>query len=159
MKKIELEQAIAIIANIGVIASLIFVGLQVQQEATASRSATVLQLKDSWVQLNLVAATSVELADAMEVMDTQGWNAASFQERTFVTGFFRTLFHNWSNAYYHYQNGTLDEIQWGAYLREAATALESPIIRQVWSEWNFVYDDSFRVLIDDLLTKVDMEAD
>ncbi len=52
MKKIDLGQTIAIFANLGVIASLIFVGVQVQQGATATRSATVLQLKDSWVQLN-----------------------------------------------------------------------------------------------------------
>jgi hypothetical protein len=47
MKKIDLGQTIAILANVGVIASLIFVGVQVQQGATATRSATVLQLKDS----------------------------------------------------------------------------------------------------------------
>jgi hypothetical protein len=158
MKKIELGQTITILANLGVIASLIFVGVQVRQEAAATRSATVLQLKDSWVQLNLVSATSVELADAFHSVGEQGWNGASYRDRAFLEGFYRTLFHNWSNAYYQYQNGTLDETQWEAYLREAGWNAENPVVRQIWSEWGQVYDDSFRSLMDDLIAEVELEA-
>ena len=156
MKKIDLGQTITILANVGVIASLIFVGVQVSQEAAATRSATVLQLKDSWVQLNLAMATSVELAEAIQSVDEQGWNGASYIDKGLVTGLYRTLFHNWSNAFYQYQNGTLDQTQWGAYLREAGVNAANPNIRQVWSEWNFVYDDSFRGLMDELIADAEV---
>jgi hypothetical protein len=159
MKKIDFGQKITILANIGVIASLIFVGVQIRQEAAATRSATVLQLKDSWVQLNLVQATSVELADAFESVEERGWSGASYQDQIFLEGFFRTLLHNWSNAYYQYQNGTLDETQWGAYLREARWNAASPMVRQIWSEWNHVYDDSFRNLMDDLIAETSVPTD
>jgi hypothetical protein len=155
MKKIDLGQTIAILANLGVIASLIFVGVQVQQGATATRSATVLQIKDAWVQLNLAAATSVELADATQAIAEQGWNDATNRDRTLVTAFYRTLFHNWSNAYYQYQNDTLDENQWGAFVREARVSLENPNIRRVWADWNHIYDDSYRELMDGLIAEVD----
>ena len=56
----------------GIIGSLIFVGLEVRQGATATRSSTVLQLKDSWVQLNLANATSLELAQAWEQLEDKG---------------------------------------------------------------------------------------
>ncbi len=95
MKKIDLGQTIAILANLGVIASLLFVGVQVQQGATATRSATVLQLKDSWVQLNLAAATSVELAEAFRSVETQGWSDADYIAKELVGAFYRTLIHNW----------------------------------------------------------------
>ena len=36
MKKIDLGQTITVLANLGVIASLVFLGLQVRQEAAAS---------------------------------------------------------------------------------------------------------------------------
>ena len=156
MKKIDLGQTIAILANLGVIASLIFVGVQVQQGATATRSATVLQIKDAWVQLNLAAATSVELADATQAIAEQGWNDATNRDRTLVTAFYRTLFHNWSNAYYQYQNDTLDENQWGAFVREARVSLENPNIRRVWADWNYIYDDSYRELMDGLIAEVDI---
>ena len=153
MKKIDLGQTIAIIANVGVIASLIFVGIQVQQGATATRSATVLQLKDSWVQLNLASATSADLAEAFQSVDTHGFNDADYSSKVLVESFYRTLFHIWSNAYYQYKNGTLDGEQWAPHLREAKNAIQTPAIRQIWSDWEFVYDDSFRNLMDDLIAQ------
>jgi hypothetical protein len=47
-----------VLGHVAVVGSLIFVGVQVQQAAAASRSATVWQLKDNRVQLNLAGATS-----------------------------------------------------------------------------------------------------
>lgn len=105
------------LGTVGVIASLIFVGVQVQQGAAATRSATVLQLKDSWVQLNLATATSMELSVAWRTVREDGWDA-DYHARDLVTGFFRTLLHNWSNAYYQYRNGTLEEDQWLPHFRE-----------------------------------------
>ncbi len=157
MKKIDVGQTIAILANVGVIASLIFVGLQVEQAAVATRSATVLQLKDSWVQLNLASATSVELADAYQVIETQGWKDADYRSKSLVTGFIRTLYHNWSNAYYQYNNDTLERLQWEPHLREVVGSANNPITRQVWSEWNHVYDDSFRKLMDYLIAESDLD--
>ena len=159
MKKIELGQTLSVLANAGVIASLIFVGIQVQQGAAATRSATVLQLKDSWVQLNLATATSPELADAFHELKTQEWKDASYQTRFHVAGFFRTLFHNWSNAYYQYRNGTLEQEWWAASLREAQENVKNPVVRQVWSDWSYVYDESFRKLMDDLIAELDKETD
>ena len=153
MKKIDLGQTIAILANLGVIASLIFVGVQVQQGALATRSATVLQLKDSWVQLNLASATSVELAEAFRSVETQGWNDADYIAKELVASFYRALFHNWSNAYYQYRNGTLDEDQWAPHLREAEASVQKPGMRDIWSGWGYVYDDPFRNLMDDLIAQ------
>ena len=153
MKKIDLGQTIAILANLGVVASLIFVGIQVQQGAAATWSATVLQLKDSWVQLNLASATSAELAEAFRLVETQGWDGADYSSKVLVASFYRTLFHIWSNAYYQFQNGTLDGEQWAPHLREAKNAIQTPSIRQVWSDWDFVYDDSFRNLMNDLIAQ------
>lgn len=159
MKKIDFGQMITALANVGVIASLIFVGVQVRQQAAATRSATMLQLKDSWVQLNLASATSVELADAFQSVEEQGWSGASYADRFMLEGLYRTLFHNWSNAYYQYQNGTLDETQWRAYLREARWNAENPVVRQIWSDWNHVYDDRFRGLMDGLISDTSVSID
>ena len=159
MKKIEVGQILTLLANVGVIASLVFVGLQVRQEVVATRSATVLQLKDSWVQLNLASATSVALADAMHAVETQGWKEADYRARRLVTGFYRTLFHNWSNAYFQYNNGTLDESQWAPHWRETVGSADNPIARHVWSRWNHIYDDSFRDLMEGLIAESDLDLE
>jgi len=158
MKKIDLGQTITILANLGVIASLVFLGMQVRQEAAASRAATFQQLKDSWVQTNLAEATSVDLANAFETAQTQGWEETSSVERRLLSGYIRTLFHNWSNAYYHYEDGTLDENQWESYVREMRSGMRNPLLLQVWSEWGFVFDDQFRELMNNILAESGAET-
>ena len=69
---LDKKATIELVGTVGVIASLIFVGVQIQQGAAATRSATVLQLKDSWVQLNLAGATSLDLAQAFTTGQTEG---------------------------------------------------------------------------------------
>ena len=147
---LDKKSVIDALGTAGVVASLIFVGVQVQQGAVATRSATVLQLKDAWVQLNLASATSLELAEAFETVEKDGWDADALA-RILVTSFYRALLHNWSNAYYQYRNGTLDEAQWLPHLREVKTNAKNPIMREVWYGWNHVYDDEFRKLMDDHL--------
>lgn len=140
------------LGTIGVIASLIFVGVQVQQGAAATRSATVLQLKDSWVQLNLAVATSPELSVAWKTVQEDGWDA-DYHASNLARGFYRALLHNWSNAYFQYRNGTLEEDQWLPHFREIERNVNNPVFTRVWSEWSYVYDDTFRDLVNDTLDR------
>ena len=84
---LDKRSVVDLVAAVAVVASPIFVGVQVQQGAAAMRSATVLQLKDAWVQLNLAAATSWELAGAFETIEKDGWDADR-QARDLVGSFY-----------------------------------------------------------------------
>ena len=134
-----------------IVASLVFVGVQIKQEADATKSAAVLQLKDSWVQLNLAQATSAELSEAFAQIGEQGWDTNK-RAQGLVEGFYRTLFHNWSNAYYQYRIGTLDQGQWTPHLREIEITLGKGFVKEVWADWQHVFDDEFRGLVNDLIS-------
>lgn len=139
-----------VLGHVAVVGSLIFVGVQVHQAAVVSRSATVLQLKDNWVQLNLAGATSPELIDAYDAVGAGGWESDA-RARGLVMAFERARLHNWSNAYYQYRNGTLEEDQWFPHLREIQHNAHNQILKKVWSEWDYAFDDEFRKLMDDTL--------
>lgn len=136
-----------------VVASLIFVGIQIKQTNDATRSATVLQIKDSWVQLNLAYATSPELVAAEHEVLTNGWDDASIQSQMLFAGTLRTLFHIWSNAYFQYQNGTLGEDQWAPIKREIIASMEHEAIKRVWTDVGYLYDDDFRTIVDQEIRK------
>jgi len=70
-----------------------------------------------------------------------------------VTAFERALLHNWSNAYYQYRNGTLEEEQWLPHLREIQHNAKNQILKRVWSEWDYAFDDEFRKLMNETLSK------
>lgn len=134
---LDKRATIELVGTVGLIASLIFVGVQIQQGAAATRSATVLQLKDSWVQLNLAGATSLDLAQAFTTVQTEGLGSDSNAD-SMVTSFYRALIHNWSNAYYQYENGTLEEAQWKPHLLEMQVNASNEVLVEIWREWSYV---------------------
>jgi len=135
-----------------VVASLVFVGMEVRQAAIETRSSTVLQVKDSWVQFNLAMMESQDLFESMQIVISDGREADP--EATFVVdAWLRALCHNWSNAYFHYQNGTLDEVQWMAHARDAEGAAQLEYFLDFWPEWRHVFDDGFVSFIDSAIAK------
>ena len=134
-----------------VVGSLVFVGIQIQQGAEATRSATVLQLKDAWVQVNLTWATSVELAEAFESARQNGIENVSAIELEMIGGMDRTTFHNLANAYYQFRIGTLEEEQWIPHLNEINTVYQFPTSINSWEKWKFLYDVPFQELMDNAI--------
>ena len=137
--------------TIGMIAGLIFVGAEIRQSTIATRAATVQQVKDAWLDFNLTVASSPELADAFQKGQGQGWAALESGEQLMVMSFYRSLFHNWSNAYTQFLLGTLERDQWVPHLRDAAPLATDSLGLEVWRQYNHVYDDRFRSLMDSLI--------
>lgn len=75
-----------------------------------------------------------------------GWDNASYRSRDMVSGFQRTRIHNWSNAYFQYQNGTLNEAQWIPIQRKITSASPDEAVRRVWADWSYIAEDEFRAL-------------
>ena len=135
-----------------VVASLVFVGMEVRQAAIETRSSTVLQIKDSWVQFNLAMLENQELFDSMQIVISNG--RESKPKATFIVdAWLRALFHNWSNAYFHYKNGTLDEVQWMAHARDAKVGVQDKYVHEFWAEWRHVFDDDFAKFIDNAIAE------
>jgi len=132
-----------------VVGSLVFVGIQIQQSGEAIRSATVLQLKDAWVQTNLAYATSVDLAEAFEAARQKGIENVSAVELELIGGMTRTTFHNLANAYYQFRIGTLEEEQWIPHLNEIEDFRNYQTMIHSWERWKFLYDEPFQKLVDD----------
>ena len=80
------------------VASLIFVGIEVRQNSIATRSATNASVKDSFREFNLVLASSPELAKAVtENADNPA--GAPPQAKFQMLAMWRALFHTWSNVH------------------------------------------------------------
>lgn len=134
----------------GVIASLVFVGLEVRQSAEATRAATVLQLKEGWAELNMVQMGNPEVIDALLLATQRGLDDIDPRSQLIVSAWGRTLMHNWSNAFYQYRAGTLDDEQWRALLRDMEGTSRFRVYWEVWDASGHIYDDSFRNLMDSL---------
>ena len=146
------KTVIEVVGTLGVMGSLLFVGVEVRQSAEATRAATVLQLKQNWVQLNLTYLEVPELAAAFPKMDSVGYANVDVRSRFLVTSAYMAIMHNWSNAYYQYRIGTLDDEQWLTILRDMAYESRRAKLWDIWDGREFLFDDPFRSLMDSLKT-------
>ena len=140
-----------VLGTLGMIAGLIFVGAEIRQSTIATRAATLQEVKSSWLDFNLVVASSPELGAAIQKGEELGWDSLASSERFMISGFYRSLFQNWSNAYAQYRLGTLDPEEWAPQLRDAAPLAQDPLGLEVWELYDHVFDDHFQALMDSLI--------
>ena len=151
------------IGIVGVIGSLIFVGLQVHQNTIATKAANNSAVADGFRELNLAIAASSALGDAL-VATEEDPEAATPQARMLALALWRAAFHNWSNAYRQHLNGTLDPELWASIVQEisAYSAIpptsehDTPVSRGragrwAWESERFLYSPDFRKFVDDTL--------
>ena len=152
------------IGILGVIGSLIFVGGELRQNAIATRAATNAEVSFAFVELNLMLASSPELARAFaENADDPA--AAPREAQILMMGAWRALFHIWSNAHRQHLNGTLDPAIYESVVQEISTysvgAMEThdnvdlvrrqALMNWAWQNERFIYNQEFQDFVDEIL--------
>lgn len=149
----------------GVIASLVFVGVEIRQNSVATRAATDAAVADGFRELNLVVASSPELVRALAA-NADDPAGAPGDEQIMIIALYRALFHVWSNVHRQHLNGTIDPHIYLAVLQEISTyAGQDPaadeiddierrqrMARWVWESERFVFNPDFRIFVDSILT-------
>jgi hypothetical protein len=164
MKRWSARNVVEAIGIIGVIGSLVFVGGELRQNAIATRAAMNSDVSVAFVDLNLMLASSPELARAFaEHADDPA--AAPRDAQIQMLGSWRALFHIWSNAHRQHLNGTLDPAIYESVIQEISTyavgAMEShnnadlvrrrALMNWAWQNERFIYNPEFQDFVDRLL--------
>lgn len=117
MKRWSARNVAEVFGILGVIGSLVFVGGELRQNAIATRAATNAEVSSAFVEINLMVASSPELAQAFaEHADDP--SAAPREAQMLMIGSWRALFHIWSNAHRQHLNGTLDPAIYESVVKE-----------------------------------------
>lgn len=148
----------------GVIASLVFVGVEIRQNSIATRAATDAAVADGFRELNLVVASSPELVRALAANADNPADAPG-DEQIMILALYRALFHVWSNVHRQHLNGTIDPNIYTAVLQEiSAYAGKDPAAADIddierrkrmatwaWESERFVFNPDFRIFVDSIL--------
>ncbi len=151
-----------VIGLVGIVGSLVFVGLEVKQNSVATRASTNAAVADAFIELNLVLASSPELARAV-VVSFDGPEKLLPEERILLLGMWRTVFHVWSNGHRQWTNETLAQVLYESIVSEISTygrnqdeSIEdidgrSRSMRWAWESERFVFNIEFRQFVDELM--------
>jgi hypothetical protein len=160
----KLNDWIQAVGLFALIASLIFVGIEVRQNSIATRSATNAAVKDAFREFNSVIASSPELAKAIAA-NGENPSDAPPKDRVQMLAMWRALFHVWSNVHRQHLNGTLDPALYDAVVQEismyAGNARGAETVddaerrarqmRWAWESDRFIFNLDFQIFVDGIL--------
>ena len=138
MKRFNLGQAITILANVGVIAGIVFLGVELRQNTTASRlEAASTHLAGSY-ELDLLLATDEDLSELLLTPEGERSEVEQFQYERFAFSVLRS----WETSYFLYRQSALDQEFWDAQAELIEGLLTGPF-EQYWRTNQQVFTASF----------------
>jgi hypothetical protein len=140
------------VAAVGVLASLIFLGLQTRDSAKAVRSATTQAVQENFSTW----CRSLAEHPALLAACAKGFaspSALSMDERLQFFVSFQSLVHSGENAFTQWRNGHLPEGVWTAYERPMALAMRTPGGLMFWRERRWIFSEAFQSKVDAAITR------
>lgn len=110
----SLEQAAylsQVIAGLAVLASLLFVGVQIRQNTRSQKVVAVNSLTAAIAAINVPAMESTALGEALDSV-FRDWNSATREQRIVAHFFLFSFFKLSESAWYQRRSDVLDEEQW-----------------------------------------------
>ncbi len=162
MARNEGRRALEVVGALGVIGSLVFVGLELRESSRATRAATDAEIAAQFVDINISIYTSDQLAaDFVTAGEAGHPSLAPAESRTRMLAFYRALFHIWSNTHRQYLNGTVNPLLFQGVQQELTQyavpespdvpAEENEVRRNMawaWESQRFIYNPVFQNLVD-----------
>jgi hypothetical protein len=139
----EISFVAGIITGIGVIISLIFVGLQLREQNRESRLAAIRQIS---LDLQRIADSMRDDPQMIEIWLqslTEGMESLDQVSGQRVTFFFTTLVRIWQDAFFQQRDGRLDEHTWISVERSWRSLAATKSFRQYWTHRSNTYSDEF----------------
>ncbi len=129
--------------GVAVVASLIYVGLQVRQNTKAVAASTYHSVSTAVADVGLRLSSNDPLLEAMEVSHADPDSLTTRQELR-LNALFRSTFRNWENIRHQNKQGFLDDDLWSGYHENIRDQLGSAYVRRWWSNNEFVFNPGFR---------------
>ncbi len=132
---------------LGVIGSLVYLGLQIHQNTRALKAGSNHAINDSFSAFLTLLVQTPEADRIMEAGVT-GIETLSADERSTFYSLLGILFGNFENAFFHYQQGMMDDDQWHRWCIAIGWYVGFPGVARWWSNRKVVCSDAFRELVD-----------
>ena len=152
MKKIDLGQTLSLIANVGVIAGILLLVYELNQNRAMMEAQVRQQISQGVVDGHLTVATNPDLSEIVvdfsercTTMDR--CDAEEFRFNQWSSATFRT----WENAHYQYRLGLYDETEFTAQKESWRGNLTRPGIANRWRLVRRSYSPEFAAEVDALL--------
>ncbi len=131
MKKLDLGQIVGLLANVGVIAGILLVAYELNQNREMTQAQTRNSITETIVGVQLTIATNNELQAAN--LKLNAGETISAAERSRLLNLWIAVFRIWENAHYQHRVGLYEDVEYFAQREVARNVLDStPLVREFW---------------------------
>jgi len=127
MDSAKLNDWLQVIGLFGVIASLIFVGLQMKQDREIALSETYQNRTATGVEILIGFNANAEFLDLMSMLQQGDARNLSFREQSILENMLRQGMNIYENAHYQYTHGFVDDEYWRRTENQIRKFLLTPI--------------------------------
>ena len=126
-----LQETLQILGGIGVIASMIYVAIQIRNNGRATRAATFQQLSSSMANGWLTVASNPEMVSLM-LRGSDDFDALDRVEKARMRFFIMGYARNFENAFFQHKIGTLKNKDWVGISADIHIIFSMPGTRKIW---------------------------
>lgn len=142
---------VAEIVGIGaIVASLVFVGLQMRQSHEIALVTLYQMRADAAREVMAISLENEDIVRAYERMDTDG-GELTYAEVYALESVMAVLLNHFENSHFLYQRGFLTEEHWQSDLANLSETLNDPMAREVWQDMRGIYRESYVKAIEEAL--------
>ena len=152
MKISAINEGVSLIANIGVIGSIVFLGLEMQQNTEMMQSQTrnsivenQLSFYERGIENSEIGATRDKINLDLDVEAT---------ERFQYTLYIQSQLRMWENEFYQYQIGLFDSDEFEARTNTWKQEMSVPANLGIWRSSENMYAPDFRIYLNELIDKI-----
>jgi hypothetical protein len=142
-----------LVAAIAVIVSLVFVGLQVQQNTTAVQSAAAQSVHENFAAWY----TAIQNEPALLDITTKGmrdYGTLTATEKAQFIAVFMSFCSHTQNAFYKFNDGSLTPELWRGWEYVSMNFFSTPGGKAFWSERSYMFADAFQHYVEqDIMTR------
>jgi hypothetical protein len=146
MKTSVLNEWLSLAANLGVIAGIVFLGVEIQQNTAVTRSAAAQEISNVSVEFFMRVAENSDLARVVKVATENPSELSEVEivQYEYVTG---AVFMLMEGAYKQFQLGYLPAAGWEPYEKLIKGFLSNPISRNWWVSSSTVFSPEFETMV------------
>ena len=155
----KLNERLTLIANLSVVAGVIFLATEMRQNTRAIQAQTRDAVTEKQMEYLGWLATSPELAAALVQSDTTKYDSLTSEARLHLIGYTIGQLREWENSFYQYENGLFGEEEidarrsvWRNFLSRTAGAATN---REIWGNYREGFTPRFRAEIDRLVAEAE----
>ena len=157
MKKIDFGQAVTVIANLGVIAGIVFLAVEISQNTRSQEIGAYQNLMDQIIQLN--RNWMYNPATSRLVRENFQSSLADLNEDDYevMSSYILLLYRYGDLAFHQHERGTLSEERFESALGPLTDNVCSTAAREVWATYRQNFVPSYRGYVDGLVSECGMD--